>query len=319
MIKNEEIGGVGMRISRVGGIIAAASRKDAMPMLQVGSIPIIRRLVIAFHQAGVFPIVVITGVDEEKVKYQLSDYGVIFIPNEQPASPELFASAKIGMEYLRGKCDRVVFSPVNVPMFTPDTLNKLIHADGSVVSPSYQGSVGHPIVMDGAVLNRILTYNGADGLQGAVAALGCRHTVIPVGDRGVLTNVHNEQQLQAQLSEHNQAILQPRVHLSFDRETPFFNARLKLLLFLISDTNNMRRACAAMAISLSKAWSMINLLEQELGYCVVERTQGGKRGGNTRLTSQGEQFLLTCQRYEESVVQFAQNQFQKLFIIPKII
>ena len=83
-----------MRISRVGGIIAAASQKDAMPMLQIGSIPVIQRLVITFHQAGIFPIVVITGVDEDKVKYQLSDFGVIFVPNEQPANPQLFESAK---------------------------------------------------------------------------------------------------------------------------------------------------------------------------------------------------------------------------------
>lgn len=56
-----------MRISQVGGIIAAASQKVAKPMMQVGSIPIIRRIVITFQQAGVFPIVVITGVDEDKV------------------------------------------------------------------------------------------------------------------------------------------------------------------------------------------------------------------------------------------------------------
>lgn len=307
-----------MRISRVGGIIAAASQKDAMPMLQVGSIPIIQRLVITFHQAGVFPIVVITGVDEDKVKYQLSDYGVIFVPNEQPACPELFDSAKIGMEYLKGKCDRVVFSPVNVPMFTADTLNKLIHAEGDIISPSYQGRAGHPVVLSEAILDDVLAYDGEGGLRGALLALEEKRSFVSVEDKGILTSVHNEPELQEQLSMHNQAILHPRVRLSFERETPFFNARLKLLLFLISDTKNMRKACAAMAISHGKAWSMINQLERELGYFVVERTQGGKSGGNTCLTAKGEQFLLACQRYEESVFQFAQTQFQELFILSKI-
>jgi hypothetical protein len=61
-----------MYISRVGGVIAAASKKDAVPLLQVGSISIVKRTVISFQQAGVFPIVIVTGIDEEEVKYQLA-------------------------------------------------------------------------------------------------------------------------------------------------------------------------------------------------------------------------------------------------------
>lgn len=307
-----------MRISRVGGIIAAASQKDAMPMLQIGSIPVIQRLVITFHQAGIFPIVVITGVDEEKVKYQLSDFGVIFVPNEQPANPQLFESAKIGMEYLKGKCDRVVFSPVNVPMFTADTLNKLIHTEGDIVSPSYNGHAGHPILLAENVLGSILSYSGSGGLRGAIASLEHKRTFIPVEDKGILASVHDEEELRRQLSDHDQAMLHPRLRLTFDRETAFYNSRLKLLLFLISDTRNMRKACSAMSLSLSKAWSMVNDLERQLGYFVVERSQGGKHGGNTCLTPKGEAFLLACQRYEEAVFHFAQSEFQKMFISPKI-
>lgn len=307
-----------MRISRVGGIIAAASPKAAMPMLQVGSIPIIRRIVITFQQAGVFPIVVITGADEEQVRYELADYGVIFVPCEQSGEPKLLECARTGLTYLKGKCDRVVFSPVNVPMFTPGTLNKLIHADGDFVSPSYQGRGGHPIVLSQDAGDQVVSYQGDGGLKEALLPLSHRHTVVSVEDRGVLTTVHNEQELQERLAEHNQAILHPRVRLSLEREASFFNARLKLLLFLISDTRNMRKACAAMALSYGNAWSMINQLERELGYFVVERTQGGKHGGNTRLTAQGERFLLAFQRYEESVLQFAQSQFRDMFILPKI-
>lgn len=307
-----------MRISRVGGVIAAASQKDAMPMLQIGSIPIVRRIVISFQQAGIFPIVIITGVDEEEVKSQLSDFGVIFIPNEHSACSELFDSAKIGIRYLQGKCDRIVFSPVNVPMFTPNTLNKLICAEGDVVSPSYHGRAGHPLVLSENVLNSILAYDGGQGLRGALAAVEHNRTFVTVEDKGILTSVHNEQELQAQLAEHNQAILHPRVQLSFERETSFFDARLKLLLFLISDTRNMRKACEAMALSYGKAWSMINRLEQELGYFVVARTQGGKRGGSTCLTEKGEAFLRAYQQYEESVFQFTQSKFHELFILSKI-
>jgi len=55
-----------MKISRISGVIAAASKKDAEPLLQIGTIPIIKRIVISFQQAGIFPIVVVTGAEEDE-------------------------------------------------------------------------------------------------------------------------------------------------------------------------------------------------------------------------------------------------------------
>jgi len=307
-----------MRISKFGGLIAAASKKAALPMLQIGTIPIIKRIVISFQQAGIFPIVIITGVDEDEVKYQLSNYGVIFIPNQQPDHPQLLDSVKIGLQYLQGKCDRVAFTPVNVPMFTPDTLIKLKNTPGDIVTPSYQGYGGHPVMLSEGVIPDIVGYEGRDGLRGAIRSLEKKRSWVPVEDKGVLTSVHNEEQLQARLAEHNNAILHPVIHMSIERETAFFDARLKLLLFLISDTCNMRKACSAMALSYGKAWDIINRLEMELGYSVVERRQGGKHGGNTVLTQRGAAFLLAYQQFEEEIFHFTQSRFQESFLMTKI-
>ena len=307
-----------MKISKFGGLIAAASKKAAFPMLQIGTISIIKRIVISFQQAGIFPIVIITGVDEDEVKYQLSNYGVIFIPNEQPDHPQLLDSVKIGLGYLQGKCDRVAFTPVNVPMFTPNTLIKLKNAPGDIVTPSYHGYGGHPVMLSESVIPDIVGYDGMDGLRGAIRSLEEKRSWVPVEDPGVLTSVHNEEQLRARLAEHNNAILHPVIHMSIERETAFFNARLKLLLFLISDTCNMRKACSAMSLSYGKAWDIINRLEMELGYAVVERRQGGNHGGNTCLTQRGTAFLLAYQRFEEEILHFTQSRFQESFLMTKI-
>lgn len=117
-----------MKFSQTGGIIAAASKKDAVPLLQIGSISIIKRIVLNLQHAGVFPIVVVTGTEEQEVTHQLSPLGVIFIRHEACEAPELLSSVKLGLSYLRDKCDRVVFTPVNTPMFSPDTLKTLLAA-----------------------------------------------------------------------------------------------------------------------------------------------------------------------------------------------
>jgi molybdate transport repressor ModE-like protein len=307
-----------MRISKLGGLIAAASKKHALPMLQVGTIPVIKRIVISFQQAGIFPIVIITGANEDEVRYQLSNYGVIFLSNEQPDDLEFLDTIKIGLKYLQGKCDRVVFAPVNVPMFTPDTLIKLKDTEGDIITPSYRRRGGHPVLLSKEIIPDILAYDGGGGLRGAIQSLKEKRHWVPVEDEGILTSVHNAKQLQERLAEHNNAILHPVIHMSIERESAFFNGRLKLLLYLISDTCNVRKACGLMALSYGKAWDMINRLETELGYPVVERRQGGKHGGNTSLTKRGTAFLLTYQRFEEDVLYFTQSSFHKAFLMTKM-
>jgi len=307
-----------MKISKFGGLIAAASKKSALPLLQVGSIPIIKRIVISFQQAGIFPIVIITGVEEEEIKYQLSNYGVIFLSYVQPEHLQFLDTIKFGLQYLQGKCERVIFSPVNVPMFTPDTLMKLKISAGEIVIPSYHGHSGHPVMLAESIIPDILGYDGPYGLRGAIQSLEGKKRWVSVEDKGILTSVRNVKELQEQLAEHNNAILHPVMHINIEREQAFFNARLKLLLFLISDTHNMRKACSAMALSYGKAWDMVNRLEMELGYSVVERRQGGKHGGNTFLSEHGVAFLQAYQQFEEEVFHFTQSRFQELFLVTKI-
>ena len=306
-----------MNLRKVGGIIAVANHEVAKPLLQVGAIPIVRRIVITYQQVGVFPIVVVVGGDDEELKRELSAMGVIFLKHEQDRPPELMDSVRTGLRYLQGKCSRVVFTPVNVPMFTPDTLRTLLGTAGEIVVPSWQGRGGHPIVLSDEMIPRILNYAGENGLRGALDSLP--RTWVDVDDKGILFSVHDEEELNRQVSAHNSSILHPVLHMQLEKEEPFFSARLKLLLYLIDDTNNMRTACTRSGVSHSKAWDMINRLERCLGYSVVERQRGGKSGGSTRLTPQGADFLEAYQDFEQAVHQFTQNEFVIRFISTKII
>lgn len=308
-----------MKLGQVGGVIAVASSDAAVPMLQVGTIPIIQRIVITYQQVGIFPIVVVSGAETDEIRRQLSPFGVIFLHHSGPQQPELMDMVRIGLEYLQGKCSRVAVTPVDVPMVSPGTLGALIAAQGQIVAPSYRGRGGHPVILADEVLPQLLAYQGENGLRGAFAACDCPRTWVDVDDRGVLANVRNEADLSSQLEEHNSAILHPVLHMKLEQESAFFSARLKLLLYLLGDNNNMRTSCACSGIAHSKAWEMINRLEQHLGYSVVERQRGGRSGGSTRLTPKGREFLEAYQDFEAAVHRYAQSEFQKRFISTKII
>lgn len=299
------------------GIVVAAGktskRNESHPLLKIGSITVIKRIILTFQKAGVSPIVVICGYQAEEIEHDLADYGVIFLRNEQYEDSQMLDSAKIGLDYLKKKCDQVIFTPVNIPMFTPDTIQRMIQCDRKLISPSYRGKTGHPLLISSELIPRILEYNGNMGMRGAIQNIGVERQWMDVEDEGILHDTDDIDRLDQLLKKHNQHILHPFVRISIEKESLFFNSRTKLLLLLIQDTHSVRSACKHIALSYSKAWNMLNQLEQELGYAVVKRKHGGSNGGETCLTKEGIEFLEKYQQFEQNVRQYAKNEFERLF------
>ncbi|OFK23929.1 hypothetical protein HMPREF2826_03600 [Olsenella sp. HMSC062G07] len=272
----------------------------------------VRRIVMTFRQAGVFPIVVVSEGGDKELRRQLAGLGVIFL--RIGADADLFGFAKAGLSFLAGKCEKAVFSPVNVPAFTSATLGALMRTPAAVACPSLEGRSGHPVVIAREAMDEVLSYHGPDGLRGALATLGDRRAWVSVGDRGVVTSVRDEQDLLSLVPQHNCALIHPAIHLELEGETPFLDDRCKLLLYLIDGTHNIRVCCELTATSYSKAWGMINHLEDVLGYAVVERHHGGRDGGGTLLTERGRQLLGAYLELECAVRERAQAEFDRLFV-----
>ena len=73
----------------------------------------------------------------------------------------------------------------------------------------------------------------------------------------------------------------------------------------------MNAACQAMQMSYTKAWKMINRIEKKLGYRVMERVAGGREGGGSQLTEEGERLLRVYRKMREEVQAAAEISFQK--------
>lgn len=309
-----------MQISKVGGIIAVVSKTNAQSFSQNGIISIIRRIVITYQQAGIFPIVIITDAEDGSLKLQLANYGVIFLQNAEPCnSSELFTFIKTGLKYLEGKCNQVMFTPLSCPMFTATTLLTLMERSEDIVIASHQRHGGHPVLISQSAIPSILKYQGENGLRGAIASSELQRVWVDVNDKGVLLRVHDGEDLNLQLNENNSVVLHPVLQLRLEREESFFNERLKTLLFLILNHYSIHKGCACIGLAYSKAWAMIKQLESNLGYPVITRHRGGKGGGGAFLTPEGERFLTAYQQFEESVHQTALKEFRKHFIDSNII
>ncbi|OAA92047.1 NTP transferase domain-containing protein [Clostridium coskatii] len=300
-----------------GGIIAAAGktseRDETYPLRKIGSITIVKRIVLTFQKAGVSPIVVITGYKSEEIERNLAYYGVIFLYNGEYENSQMLDSVKIGLDFLKNKCDQVIFNPVSAPLFTPETIQKMIECDKQLLSPSYHGKTGHPLLISSKLIPQVLKYDGNGGMEGAIQNIGVERQLMDVEDEGILSDTGDPCQLEKLLKKHNQRILHPFVKISIEKESMFFNSRTKLLLILIQNTHSVRNACKHMALSYSKAWNMLNQLEEELGYAVVKRKHGGRNGGKTYLTEEGMEFLKKYEQFEHNVRQYAKDEFDRLF------
>lgn len=301
----------------IGAVIAAAGMSSRMgdfkPMLNIGSISIAQRVVATLRQAGARRIVVVTGYKAEELEWHLARSGVVFLRNEAYGTTQMFDSALIGLRYLKDKCERVLFTPVDIPLFTSSTVEALLKSRAELACPVCEGRTGHPILMSSRVIERVLTDSGEGGLQGALSRCGLPMERVEVSDRGVLLDADTPADYAGLVEMHNSQLVRPVLELSVARERKFLDSRVAMLLSLTDETHSVRMACSRMQLSYSSGWNAINLLESELGYPVVVRTQGGAKGGRSQLTERGRELLRAYEQYSRRVREAAEAIFAECF------
>lgn len=302
---------------QIGAVIVAAGMSSRMgdfkPMLNIGSISIAQRIVATFHQAGVTKIAVVTGYNAPLLERHLSNSGLVFLRNEDYASTQMFDSAKIGLAYLRDKCERILFTPVDIPLFTAMTVTELIESGAELCCPVCEGRTGHPLMIASSLVDAILADSGEGGLQGAIARCGAEMLQIPVEDPGVLHDADTPADYKALLQFHNEQLIRPELSVSLSREKPFFDEKTAMLLALVDETRSVRSACQRMQISYSTGWNIIRALESQLHFPLLERSQGGASGGESRLTEKGKRLLGCYERFSEELRQQASALFEQYF------
>ena len=86
-----------------------------------------------------------------------------------------------------------------------------------------------------------------------------------------------------------------------------------MLLSLVEETGSVRRACERMQISYSGGWNIIRALESQLRFPLLERSQGGASGGESRLTEHGRRLLGRYESYVKALREQAKTLFDEYF------
>ncbi len=302
---------------KIGALITAAGMSSRMgefkPMLQIGSISAAQRIVSTLFQAGAETVVVVTGYQAERLEHHLSRSSVVFVRNENYDSTDMFCSVCIGLSFLLDKCDKLLLTPVDVPLFTADTVRRLLISEAPIACPLYEGKEGHPILLQNSAAKALLSYQGDKGLFGAMHQSGLQRETIKVKDAGILFDMDTPEDYQHLLSYHNAQLLRPVMDLQLARESEFFGSDTAHFLRLIQETGSVRSACSHCGMSYSKAWKLLDSIEYNYGEAAVEKQRGGSSGGKTRLTRAGETLLSRYDAYVSECRREAERLFEKHF------
>lgn len=304
---------------RTGAVIAAAAMSARMEQfkqqMKIGNRTMAERVIVNFQQAGIREIVIVTGHRCEQIEKELRNFGVTFLKNRDFESTRMFESVKIGLEYMKDRCDRVFFCPADIPFFMANTVEAMLKQDADVVQPVYGEKAGHPILLSAGLIPRILSYAGDEGLRGALRSIeGLRRIRIEVEDEAVLMDADTGEAFQRLADLHNARLIHPKAEVMLENCRPFFGRQTADLLCQIAETGSVREACSRLGISYSKGWSIISDAEDGAGCRLVERQPGGKHGGSAGVTKRGMKLAELFADFESQVNSAAEDIFRQIFL-----
>ena len=283
------------------------------PVDAIGGISSIRRLISVFVQAGIKKIIVVSGYEAAVLERHCAHMGVIFLRNKDYKTGDMLSSAKIGIRYLKGKCQRTFISPVNFPFFSDKTIKSMTSADEPIVIPMYNNKTGHPLLLSESLFDMVLDYEGPSGLEGALSGADVSRRFLDVPDAGILIDMRTDTNMSDMLENHSLREIRPDARILLSGEKVFFSPETLHLLTLTDESGSLKYAASQMGISYSKAWQLITDIETQLGFSVLDSRQGGRNGGGSVITDKGMEFISRYEVFLSECVDTINTIFGKYF------
>jgi molybdate transport system regulatory protein len=85
------------------------------------------------------------------------------------------------------------------------------------------------------------------------------------------------------------------------------------LLTRVKKTRSLHQAANQMGMSYSKAWRLIQTLEERLGFSLLERKVGGQSGGGSQVTPMAKDLMEHYEQFQKDVKIALKKIYQKHF------
>jgi CTP:molybdopterin cytidylyltransferase MocA/HD superfamily phosphodiesterase len=162
------------------------------PLLELGGLAAIDRVVSAYQAAGVTDIHVVTGFRSATIEAAVRHMGVHLVHNPDHDAG-MFSSVLAGVKALAQKVPAFFVHPVDIPLVRPHTLTLLLDAgrrhSPAIVYPVFDDRRGHPPLIRGDLTGAIGAHDGKGGLRTLLDRFESGARDVPVADGGVLLDM----------------------------------------------------------------------------------------------------------------------------------
>jgi CTP:molybdopterin cytidylyltransferase MocA len=161
---------------------------DFKPLMALGGETLLERAVRLFQSVGVGTVLVVVGHRASELTPRVEALGARWVFN--PAyGAGMFSSVAAGAASLAVGTEAFFVLPVDIPLVRPSTLRELLGvlpAGGSAVChPTFAGVRGHPPLIGGRHIGRILSWREEGGLAALLGRLEAHALDVPVVDEGI--------------------------------------------------------------------------------------------------------------------------------------
>ncbi len=181
------------------GIVLAAGASSRMggpkALLDAGGATFTARLVETLREGGCAPVIVVAASEAGEVAAEVVRCGGRLVVNPGGEGGQI-GSLRAALAYLDGLDDpppAFVFSPVDNPAVTPETVRRLIAgwrgSEASVVMPRYGEERGHPVLADMTIAREFQKRGLREGARSVVRRDPDRVLEVAVRDAAVVDDI----------------------------------------------------------------------------------------------------------------------------------
>lgn len=147
---------------------------DFKPLMKLGGITILERVIRLFQSTGVSRIHVVVGHRASELSPLIDRWGACSVVNVN-YTEGMFSSVTAGVSSLDEATESFFVLPVDIPLVRPATLRALLQAfpagADAICHPTFGGRRGHPPLIGGLHIRSILEWRGEGGLRGLLTRL----------------------------------------------------------------------------------------------------------------------------------------------------
>ncbi|MEZ5846267.1 MAG: molybdopterin-binding/glycosyltransferase family 2 protein [Geminicoccaceae bacterium] len=190
----------------IAGIVLAAGQSRRMGvrnklLIEVNGKPMVRHAVEAARDAGLAPVIVVTGHEHDRVEQALAGLDVTFVHNPDYALG-LSTSLKAGLAALSVKPDGVLVALGDMPKVNAALVSRLRAAldpveNRSIIVPTFNGKRGNPVLWAGAMIPSMREVEGDVGAKHLIGLFEDVVFEVEMGDAAVLLDIDTPEALRA--------------------------------------------------------------------------------------------------------------------------